>query len=78
MDIKYLLHILLFVIILVGIYCITLHVYKRQYDFFSLILEEECSFIYCKFSKFIQKNKICAYDKYEIWRYIEHRKYLHL
>ena len=44
----------------------------------SGILEEECSFIYCKFSKFIQKNKICAYDKYEIWRYIEHRKYLHL
>lgn len=74
MDLKYLLQFLLFIIIFIGIYCVTYQVRKSQYDFFNIILEEECHFFYRKFSKHIEKKKICAYDKYEIWRYIERRK----
>lgn len=74
MDIRYLMQILLLIIFFIGIYYVSCQCYKRQYGFLNIVLKEECSFIYSGFSKYIEKRKICAFDKYQIWRYIEWRR----
>lgn len=74
MDIRYLIQILLFFLFLIGTYCVLLQRQKRTYDFLHVILKEECPFTYRIFSKYIEQKKICAFEKYEIWRYIEHRR----
>lgn len=74
MDVRYLMQILLLIIFFIGIYCISLQFQKRKYDFFNIILNEECHFIYRTFEKYLEKNQICAFDKYQIWRYIEQRR----
>lgn len=74
MDVRYLMQILLFILFLIGIYYISLQRHKVQYDFVGIIRKEECHFIYRTFSKHLGKKKICAYDKYQIWRHIEKRR----
>lgn len=74
MDIRYIIQILLFFLMLFGIYCISLQRQQRTYDFLHVILKEECPFIYRIYAKYMEQKKICAFEKYQIWRYIEHRR----
>lgn len=74
MDVKYLIQILLLILFFIGIQCLSLQHKKRQYGFLKIILKEECQTIYRRFSKHIEKKKICAFEKYQIWRYIEKRR----
>lgn len=74
MDVKYLLQILLFIVFFIGFHYISIRRRSKRYELFRIILREKCSFLYSSFSKHIQKKKICAFDKYQIWRYIEKRR----
>lgn len=74
MDVKYLLQILLFILFFVGLHYISIRRHSKRYELFHIILREKCSFLYSSFSKHIEKKKICAFDKYQIWRYIEKRR----
>lgn len=78
MDIEYLLQILLLILFFIGLHCVSIHRRSKQYELFQIILKENCSFIYNSFSKHIAKKNICAFDKYQIWRYIQHWKVLPL
>lgn len=74
MDVKYLLQILLLIVFFIGFHYISIRRRSKRYELFHIILKEKCSFLYSSFSKHIQKKKICAFDKYQIWRYIEKRR----
>lgn len=70
----YLIQIFLFVLILVGVRCVSLRRDVRIYGWYRVLLKEKCHYTYSGFSKHIEKKKIYAYDKYQMWRYIERRR----
>lgn len=78
MDIQYIIQFLLLLLFFLGISFIS-YCYKRStFHLLQASLKEVCHFIYQDFSKHIEKKKLCAFDKYEIWRFIEKQKYLSL
>jgi len=74
MDVRYLIQILLLILFFIGIHCVVYQRQKAQCRFVKIILKVECQMIYRRFSKHIEKKKICAFEKYQIWRYIEKRR----
>lgn len=75
MDVQYLfLQILLLMVIFVGIRYVSGMKEANICRFLKMNLSEEGIILYSKFACHIGKEKIHAYDKYEMWRYIEHRR----
>ncbi len=74
MDIRYLMQLFLLIIFFITIQYVTLYHSTRVYGFLNLILKEECHYIYNRFSKHIEKKNIYAFEKYEMWRYIERHR----
>lgn len=78
MDIRYLIQFLLLLLFFIGISYIC-YCYKRNtFHLLQAPLKESGTFLYRDFSKHIEKKKMCAFDKYEIWRFIEKQKSLSL
>ena len=76
MDIKYLylIQFLLCVLIYLGVRYISVQKKAKIYSLFSIVRREACPLIYSGFSKHIEKKYIHAFDKYQMWRYVEHWK----
>lgn len=75
MDVQYLLlQVLLLMVIFVGIRYASCMKEANLYRFLKTKLPEEGFYLYNRLSHHIGKEKIHAYDKYEMWRYIEHRR----
>lgn len=75
MDVQYLfLQVLLLMVVFVGIQYISYRKETNICRFLTMNLSEEGIILFSKFTYYIGKEKIHAYDKYEMWRYIEHRR----
>lgn len=75
MDVQYLfLQVLLLMVIFVGIRYASCMKEANICRFLKTKLPEEGIVLYYRLSRHIDKEKIHAYDKYEMWRYIEHRR----
>lgn len=76
LDVQYLFlfQFLLFIIIFVGIQYISGIKEAGICRFLIVVLAEAGNILCNRFSKTIGKEKIHAYDKYQMWRYIEHRR----
>ena len=75
MDVQYLfLQVLLLMAIFVGIRYVSCMKETNICRFLKMNLSETGIVLYNKFTHYIDKEKIHAYDKYEMWRYIEHRR----
>lgn len=75
MDVQYLfLQVLLLMVVFVGIRYVSCMKEANICRFLNMNLSEEGIVLYSKFTHHIGKEKIHAYDKYEMWRYIEHRR----
>ncbi len=76
MDAQYLFlfQILLLMIIFVGIRYVSCMKEASICRFLKMDLAEGGTVVYNKFSQYIGKEKIHAYDKYQMWRYVEHRR----
>lgn len=76
MDIKYLylIQFLLCVLIYLGVRYISVQKKAKIYSLFSIVRREACPLTYSGFSKHIEKKYIHAFDKYQMWRYVEHRE----
>lgn len=74
MDIRYLIQILLLIVFFIGIYYVSLQRGARRYCFTHIPMMQKEHFLYSRFSKLIEPKKMCVFEKYQIWRYIEHRK----
>lgn len=75
MDVQYLfLQVLLLMVIFVGIRYVSCMKEANICRFLRIDLSEGGMVLCCRFTQHIGKEKIHAYDKYEMWRYIEHRR----
>ncbi len=76
MDVQYLFlfEFLLLMAIFVGIQYVSCVKETSMCGFLKIDLAEEGKFFYNKSPQYIGKEKIHAYDKYQMWRYIEHRR----
>lgn len=76
MDIKYLylIQFLLCVLIYLGVRYISAQKKAKIYGLFRIVRKEACPLTYSGFSKHIEKKHIHAFDKYQMWRYVEHRE----
>ena len=75
MDVQYLfLQVLLLMVIFVGIRYASCMKEANICRFLKTKLPEEGIVLYYRLSRHIDKEKIHAYDKYGMWRYIEHRR----
>lgn len=76
MDIQYLCLIQVFLVLLflIAIRFVSLHRDAGAYGCYTALQIEKCLYTYSQFSKHIERNKIYAYDKYQIWRYIERKR----
>ncbi len=76
MDVQYLFlfEFLLLMVIFVGIQYVSHMKETNICKYFKVNLTEEGRVLYNKFTQYIGKEKVYAYDKYQMWRYIEHRR----
>ncbi len=76
MDIKYLylIQFLLCVLIYLGARCVFAQKKAQIYGLYTIVRKEVCPLTYSGFSKHIEKKYIHAFDKYQMWRYVEHRE----
>ena len=76
MDANYLyfMQLLLCAVFFIGIEYVSYLCPIRHYRFLKVLLKERCSYTYGILFKHIEKEDMCAYDKYQIWRYIEKRR----
>ena len=75
MDVQYLfLQVLLLMVIFVGIRYASCMKEANLYRFLKTRLPEEGFYLYNRLAHHIGKEKINSYYKYEMWRYIEHRR----
>ena len=79
MDVQYLfMQILLLMIIFVGIRYVSCMKEANLCRFLRMNLSKDGVVLSGRFTCHIGKEKIHAYDKYEMWRYAEHKRDLHL
>lgn len=78
MDVSYLhlLQIILLMLLLFGMYRITAPVWRRSFVPVLIVRMLAVHPVYGHFRCRITRRNLDAYDKYQIWRYIEKRKYL--
>lgn len=75
MDVQYLfLQVLLLMFIFVGIRYVSCMKEANICRFLKMNLSEEGIVLYNRFTHHIGKEKIHAYDKYGMWRYVEYRR----
>lgn len=76
MDVQYLFFfpLLFLLVIYIGKQCVS---YMKEAGVSCLLkinLVETGKVLYSRFQEYMGKEKVHAYDKYEMWRYVEHRK----
>lgn len=74
MDIQYMIQFLLLLLFFIGISYISSCYKRNTFHLFQTSLKANYSFTYQNFTKRIERKNLCAYDKYEIWRFIEKTK----
>lgn len=75
MDVQYLfLQVLLLMVVFVGIRYVSCMKEANICRFLRIALSEKGIVLCDRFTQQIGKEKIHAFDKYQMWRYIEHRR----
>lgn len=76
MDVQYLFFfpLLLLLVLYKGKQCVSHMKEAGISNILKVNLAEAGKVLYSRFQQYMGKEEIYAYDKYEMWRYVEHRK----
>ena len=74
MSCFHLMQILLLLLLFYGVYRISVSLPMRKFVPVCIVYQQVLHPVYRHFCQQIQKENLYAFDKYQIWRYIEKRK----